>query len=398
MPVMSQGGGLIGVVQGMATQYVTNGMAGSIISTQEQMARTIEAYEKQGSGTLDQTRWRSRNGLLYRDYGNETYEISPIQRPAGGGGTNDGGGGGTNDGGGGGTNDGGGFSSLTLNGAFYKRYHALPGVQLKGVPAVGFVVDPIGPIYADHAALNLFHTLPKLRPMPISLGGDLISVLKQKMASSNIAASSRDFVLSSATVSSTLGQVPQQVLVQGDKIYIHVTGPENESIDFSLNWHGALVGSSDPHFNPIVTVKGSAGHEYAFDLRSLFFTELSELRDYRKLSDSLNGLSPDSQREAKEALATLTQAAEKPLPPFLTFRKIERNGQNQIQGGKTFVLAFTEPRPVSDFKGKVDHPPLPPHTPCELQSAVSKIQEEYDAELAQLRLIYQKTLQNTSKP
>ncbi len=122
----------------------------SFFSTPEQLAALTRAFVAGKTGATSQTKWRYR-GFTYRDFGDGTLEINPIQTqpteilPSGGGDSADGGGGDSADGGGGDSADGGGGDSADGGGVSDQPRHASlsllsisPGMQWKGQSILAF--------------------------------------------------------------------------------------------------------------------------------------------------------------------------------------------------------------------------------------------------------------------
>lgn len=254
-------------LMGIATRYLCD-FDRSYFTRMERVVDLMEKYEQGVRGSVDATHWKQKNGIPYRDLGDGTLETNFLSSVAGGGGSTDGG-----------------NTSKAMNPCDNPATYQ--GIIWKDKPTVAFRMIPKDKrensqpvvVYANLTSVDFIKRNEKFYEVqPIHEGGPLLSLLKEKAQMS-----SDHFFLDNANLPRGVyckGRFihPSQDLLEyrGDHLRASITACGGEQIYFELDKNGALVGSGNVTFQPVIRVKAKkSGQVYTIDLRNLFFTDLS---------------------------------------------------------------------------------------------------------------------------
>lgn len=274
------------------SKSVSRKFSRSFFSKPEQIQKLVSAYLSGSRGRLGPAHWRVRNGLLYRDLGNDSLEISPLALPTGGGISSDGGNGIRSDGG---------FGPQEGMDP-YLQFSIHEGMRWHGREVIGFRVHDSHPhhglYFASLQSLDLFRLLGISEESftTVESKSSIYSLVLERAKSylSNRAEYDRKFFLSEAIAYRMIQNELRErfdpfteldeTLVTGCLVTLgrkfgipRISVRLRNLFQFELSENGELLDSknSSRGFRPIIEVQGKG--TYAVDLRGLFSIDPSSI-------------------------------------------------------------------------------------------------------------------------
>lgn len=276
------------IIRGLALSYQRD-FEGSHLATADQLAHLADRFITGDRGQIGKTKWKVRNGLLYRDLGDGTLEINPSVRQAGGGGDGQGGGGGDSQGGGGGDGQGGdgqggdGYVHGDSASDAWEKYVIDGGMTWKGAPALAFRTSWVdngrpGPVFSANldSLMYLDQRAKYLNFEPVKPEelGKLIRVKATQSAgmSAHIAQADRWFSCRVVMTSNPKDGVHLEFKMQSKSGGI-------DHVVLRLNEKGIPDQSHTTAFRPIVSAVGlPSKSNYRIDLTGLYSVDPAAIR------------------------------------------------------------------------------------------------------------------------
>ena len=266
------------VIHGVATRALRQ-FATSYFSSAQQIFKVFESYRSGARRVLDSSvTWHMRYGLPHRDYGGGLSEINPLSRTTGNGISRDGGNGTSRDGGRGGAQP---LSKV------WEDLQIRPGILYKSQPTLGLrIIDRQSRrhylFWADPVVWELlkFPELSHLEIEPIPVGGDLSSVLEERLGFAAKSARPREWTRVAHELDPVSFLPDQKVSIQPDgSLLLKFLGPHAERFELNFNAHGELDQTPGTGFLPVVEwTNKEKTLRCSVDLRNLYFSDLSALQ------------------------------------------------------------------------------------------------------------------------